>query len=329
MSTQLHTVENTQTSNNSHKSPKNWLQDIPFKKIGAFVGSLAAIGSLTGVFFAVNKWMEERPSIEIEISQIDLVGYLPEDRKQLLEKTALSLSNLESEYADLTEQHVNNIFRDASGLFLNADKVFVAYPEANADPKNYLEILKKSFSSNIEGLKSLREEASDETKQKYDQLISAIEEEQKTIEDLELPLKISTTVRAENSSRLSNYMNSQAILLLHRNEEEYSSVPKVILDLVEDPSKDNPSNGKVEGYGVSSLTFESEIDKLEKDSQHSVDIAFKKRPEGDEDYTLIFVLEDIKERLWHEQALFSVFTEQNKKNELRASAKEVFEAREQ
>ncbi|NEZ60132.1 hypothetical protein [Adonisia turfae] len=329
MSTQPNTVENSQASKNVHKSSKNWFQDIPLKKIGTFVGSLAAIGSLVGVFFAVNKWIEERPSIEIEISQIDLVGYLPEDRKQILrEKTIVILSNLESEYAELTGNYVNNIIRDAYGLFLNANKVFVEYPEANSEPQNYLEILQNSFSDNIEQLKSLQEKASDESKPKYDKLISAIEEEQKIIEDLELPLKISTTVRAENSSRLSNYMNSQAILLLHRNEEEYSSVPKVILDLVEDPSEDSPNNGKVEGYGVSSLTFESEIDKLEKDSQHSVDIAFKKRPEGDEDYTLIFVLEDIKERLWHEQALFSVFTEQNKKNELRASAKKVFEARE-
>lgn len=319
----------TQLQTTQAQTKKNWFQvkDIPFKKIGAVVGSFAAAGSLIGLLIGVNKWFDERPNLDLEINQIDLVGYLPEaSEKVISEKMITVLINLENQYVDITGDHVNNIIRDTYDFLINSNRVFVKYPEAGANSRNYLELLQESFEVNIAALESDAENASDDDESRYEVLIATLKEEQEEIKELETPLKISMTVRVENSSRLSNYMNSQAVLLLHRNEQEYSSVPKIILDLVEEGDVDN--SGKVEGYGVSSITFESEVEVLEQDSQHDVDIAFKKRPEGDEDYTLMFVLEDIKGKPWHEQALFSAFTEQNKKDELRVKAESVFDNRE-
>ena len=111
--------------------------------------------------------------------------------------------------------------------------------------------------------------------------------------------------------------------MFHKDETASISVPQMIVSQTEDETI--PHQGIIEDRGVSSLIFEAEVNDLESDNEKYVDAAFKSRANNIEDYNIILVLQDIQDRLWHEQVMLSAFTESKIKKELKANAGDVFE----
>lgn len=328
------TSPNGLEQNESTSKLNRFLETFSLKRAGAFLGILTAVGGLVGVLIGVNKWYSEKPNVEVEISQIDLVSYISASNARTLnEKTLPALNKIEVDYSDITDDHIVNLMRDTYNLFVYSNEVAIKHPDQSAEestdsyPKDgdYLVQVRDSFAVSIKNLTDKKNKASGDVRKRYEELIARLTEEQKKIQDVESMLKISLVTRVENKSQLSNYMDSQAVLLFHKGETEFASVPQLVLEIKE--NENNPNAGRVEGYGVSSLIFEAEVDSLEKDNQDYVDLAFRKRAEGDEDYHLMLVIEDIKGNSWSEEALFSTFTQRSIKQDKKVAAGKVFESR--
>jgi len=314
-----------------------------FQRVGAVIGSLAALGSLIGLIIAINKWQEEKPNLKIEVSEVDLVKYVSEPEIESVRPQEIynELIQIEASYQSITERHVLNVIEDFYDFFTNTDRVGIEYPETNSDEPDLKEVLENTLETSIEDLKSLQRNASSAPspndsnsdnsegnngsltdEQRYSAVITKLERIQKIVNGIETKKKVIIEVRVENGSRLSNYVDSQGILMFYRDETSFSTIPQIVVSIEDD--EDNLDSGKIDGYGVNSITLRAEFDDLEKDYQNYTDFAFKARADGDETYNLIFAIEDIKGKMWYEEALFSTFTEKTVKDGLKIKAEGIF-----
>ena len=163
----------------------------------------------------------------------------------------------------------------------------------------------------------------EERKKQYEAVITGLTQIQENFNKVDPKEKVYLEVRIENSSRLSNYVNPQGILMFNRDEKEYSSIPQIIVR-IDDDENGNVNAGKIDGYGVTAIALEANIEDLDADAETYTNLAFEDRSLGDAEYSLIFVIEDIKGRVWYEESSFSTFTTQSIKNELKSKGGKIF-----
>ncbi|NEZ54113.1 hypothetical protein [Adonisia turfae] len=331
--------QTTIQSDNNSTAPNQkirWRDRINFQQIGAFIGGVAAIGSLVGVAFAVYTFLDESPKLEISISELDLIGYIPQSDQRILETEIFrDLLALEETYSGIVDEYVIQLMRETYELLINAERAAVQYTDGTPgeQPDDRLETYQKNFSSTITELEKRRDNASEENKEKYSNLISGLTRIKSTADKIQLKDKIFLELSVENGSRLSNYLHSQGILIFRQEETVFAAVPQIIMNLVDEERRYTsegieiekiPDAGKIGGHEVSSFTFEAELENLEKDNQEYVELAFQDRAGGDDKYTLMFAIEDVKEEMWHKEAEFSTFTARRTKQELKTKVEPIF-----
>ena len=331
--------ETTTQSSNHSTAPKQKIKlrdRINFQQIGAFIGGVAAIGSLVGVAVAAYTFLDESPKLEISISELDLIGYIPQsDQRILLEEVSQDLATLEQNYSDIVDEYIIQLLRETYELLISAEQAAIKYTDGTPgeQPDNRLETYQKNFTNTIEELEENKNKAPEESKEKYTSLINGLKRIKTTAEKIQLKDKISLELSVENGSRLSNYLHSQGILIFRQDETVFAAVPQIIMKLVDEERRFTsagievekiPDAGKIGGHEVSSFTFEAELENLEKDNQDYVELAFQDRAAGDDKYTLMFAIEDVKEEMWHKEAEFSTFTERRIKQELKTKVEPIF-----
>lgn len=318
-------------------SARTFLESRPsLKKIATFIGALAAMGSLLGVFITVNKRLEERAQLEIEVTEIDLIKYVPETQIQTfkLGNIFTELENIEQNNSEVTQDYIFDIAEKAYALVQNFSRVSIEFPEHGSREVDFLKEFNEILDTSIVELRELKEKAEGEEKgegeegeevktrvQKYTNVIDRLETIQESFQKVEPKTKVYLEARIENGSRLSNYVNPQGILMFNKDEKDYSSIPQIVVEV---DAADDITAGKVDGYGVTAITLNAEMEDLDTDARTYTELAFQDRAIGDEEYGLILALEDIKGRVWHEKVSFSTFTEQNIKNQLKTKGGRIF-----
>lgn len=302
------------------------------KKTATLIGAIAAVGSIIGAFITVNKWMEERAKLEIEVSEIDLVQYIPETQIQTFKLTNIfnELQDIEQKNSEVTQEYIYDIAEKAYALTQNFSRVSIESPEHGSRETDFLTEFNETLNTAIEELDELKkeaesagaeEEAEGEKTQveKYTDVVNRLKIIQENFQKVEPKTRVYLEARIENGSRLSNYVNPQGILMFTKNERDYSSIPQIVVEV-----NDDTVAGKVDGYGVTAIALSAEMEDLDTDARTYTELAFEDRAIGDEEYGLILALEDIKGRVWYEDASFSTFTEQNIKNQLKSKGGQIF-----